>query len=263
MEAKIMEEIMEKHLKADASISLFFIGVDAIFYILILLILGCDFKSFSSPKQMLSQIILSDVLLRIYILYFNKFDYQLINEIIFSLFATFQFLLLNKILKKIFYIENSNNNTNNKDSIELKNPYLFAGLFLFLTFTFKLSKTVSVLQYCLSILVIFLYSYLIQAKINVFLNELESRKFDISCKKIQYNLTYLIGFYFVLFYLLKILSLFVEDKLYYSYTLMVCDIFKEGGKFLAFGLMMLLVNSYNKYIKDEDVDSSMDKGYIN
>ena len=46
MEARIINEIMEKHLKADATISLFFIGLDTLFYILILLLIGCGFRNF-------------------------------------------------------------------------------------------------------------------------------------------------------------------------------------------------------------------------
>lgn len=51
MEARIIHEIMEKHLKADATISLFFIGLDTLFYILILLLIGCGFKNFFLPSK--------------------------------------------------------------------------------------------------------------------------------------------------------------------------------------------------------------------
>jgi hypothetical protein len=40
MDEKILEEIKQKHLKADNTISLFFIGIDTIYFIIILVILG-------------------------------------------------------------------------------------------------------------------------------------------------------------------------------------------------------------------------------
>lgn len=258
MDANIIEEIMEKHLKADASISLFFIGLDTVFYILLLVTLGCDFKNFFSPKQTLSQVILLDVLLRIFGLYFNKFDYEIINEIVYSFFATIQFFLLNNILKKLFRDEYYDG----KESLEIKSPLLFSGMFLFLTFNLNLSKIASLLQCIIAILTIIGYSYYIQSRISLFLINLEGKRLHITCKNMQHNLAYLIALYFVLFYLLKIGLLFIEHKLYYSYMLMACDIFKEGGKFLLFGLMMLLVNSFNKFIKDEDREQSGDREYI-
>ena len=258
MDETIVQEIIEKHLKADASISLFFIGLDTLFFICILLFLGCDFKHFFSPKQMLSQIMLLDVLLRIFILYFNKFDYFIVNEIILSIFSTCQFFLLNKILKKFF----RDDYYDGKESLEIQSPYLFAAMFLFLTFNFNLSKLVSVLQYVLSIIAILAYSYYIKTRISLFLANLEHKKLDITCKNMQYNLAYLISFYFIIFFALKICNLFIGHKLYYSYMLMACDIFKEGGKFLLFTLMILLVHSFNKFVKDEDTETSGEKDYI-
>ena len=258
METKIINEIMEKHLKADATISLFFIGLDTLFYILILLLIGCGFKNFFSPKQMLSQVLLLDVLLRIFTLYFNKFEYELLNEVVFSFFSTLQFFYLNTILKKMF----KDDYYDGRESIEIKYPFLFSLVFLILTFSFKLPKIVSIVQYGIGILAVMAYAYYIQSRVSLFIHNLERKRFDISCKNISLNITYLIALYFIIFQALKICTLFIEHKLYYSYMLMACDIFKEGGKFLLFGLMIILVNSFNKFIKDEEGDNTIEKEEI-
>ena len=258
MEARIINEIMEKHLKADATISLFFIGLDTLFYILILLLIGCGFRNFFSPKQMLSQVLLFDVLLRIFSLYFNKFEYELLNELVFSCFSTVQFFYLNTILKKMF----KDDYYDGRESIEIKHPFLFSLTFLFLTFTLKVPKMVSIIQYSIGIIAVMAYAYYIQSRVSLFINNLERKRFDISCKNMSLNMTYLVALYFIIFQALKICTLFIEHKLYYSYMLMACDIFKEGGKFLLFGLMMILVNSFNKYIKDEEGENSVEKEEI-
>ena len=258
MEARIINEIMEKHLKADATISLFFIGLDTLFYILILLLIGCGFRNFFSPKQMLSQVLLFDVLLRIFSLYFNKFDYELLNEFVFSCFSTVQFFYLNTILKKMF----KDDYYDGRESIEIKHPFLLSLAFLFLTFTLKVPKMVSIIQYSIGIIAVMAYAYYIQSRVSLFINNLERKRFDVSCKNMSLNMTYLVALYFIIFQALKICTLFIEHKLYYSYMLMACDIFKEGGKFLLFGLMMILVNSFNKYIKDEEGENSVEKEEI-
>ena len=258
MEARIINEIMEKHLKADATISLFFIGLDTLFYILILLLIGCGFRNFFSPKQMLSQVLLLDVLLRIFSLYFNKFEYELLNELVFSCFSTVQFFYLNTILKKMF----KDDYYDGRESIEIKHPFLFSLAFLFLTFTLKVPKMVSIIQYSIGIIAVMAYAYYIQSRVSLFINNLERKRFDISCKNMSLNMTYLVALYFIIFQALKICTLFIEHKLYYSYMLMACDIFKEGGKFLLFGLMMILINSFNKYIKDEEGENSVEKEEI-
>ena len=258
MEARIINEIMEKHLKADATISLFFIGLDTLFYILILLLIGCGFRNFFSPKQMLSQVLLFDVLLRIFSLYFNKFEYELLNELVFSCFSTVQFFYLNTILKKMF----KDDYYDGRESIEIKHPFLFSLAFLFLTFTLKVPKIVSIIQYSIGIIAVMAYAYYIQSRVSLFINNLERKRFDVSCKNMSLNMTYLVALYFIIFQALKICTLFIEHKLYYSYMLMACDIFKEGGKFLLFGLMMILVNSFNKYIKDEEGENSVEKEEI-
>ena len=228
MDEKILEEIKEKHMRADSTISLFFISIDTIFYLTILTYLGCRFKNFFSPKQMLSNIILVDVLIRLLYIYFNSFDYVLLNEICFTCLSTVQFFLLNNIFKKIFKDEYYDGT----ETLEIQSPFLF--------------------QYVLAMIAIISYAYYIQSRINLLLNNMEKKGVEITCRKISVNLVYLIALYFIIFYGLKLCNLFIENKLYYSYLLMAGDIFKEGAKFLLFGFMILIIKSFNKFTKDFD-----------
>lgn len=255
MDEKILQEITEKHQKADAFICLFFSGVDVICFILILSLIGCNFKNFCSTKQKLAEIILVDVLYRVYSIYFNTFEYVLINEIILTCFATCQFYLINSILKKIF----RDDYYDGKESLEIKSPIIFCAIFYPLIFTFEISKIFSLVQYIFGILATLAYSYYIQTRVSLYLDNLEKKHARPTAKNIMVNLPYFIALYFVIFFVLKICSLYIENKLYCSYILMACDIFKEVGKYLSFGLMIFFVQSFNKYIKDEEVELPVEK----
>ena len=216
--------------------------MDFIFYILILTYLGCRFKSFFIPKQMLSNIILVDILIRLLYIYFNSFEYILLNEI-----------LLNNILKKMFKDEYYDGTA----SLEIQSPFLLSLIFFFLTFTFNLSKSLSIIQYILSIFAIISYAYYIQSRIYLLLNNMEKKRVETTCKKMSINSVYLIAFYFIIFYILKMCNLFIENKLYYSYILLGGDIFKEVSKFLLFGSMILLIKSFNRLTKEDDEEENV------
>ena len=257
MNPHIIEEIKEKHLRADSAISLFFIGIDTTFYITILIYLGCRFKNFFTPKQMLSNTILVDVFIRLLNIYYNNFDYNLTNELCFTFLATLQFFLVNNIFKKMF----KDDYYDGTETLEIKNPYLFSLIFFFLAFDFKLSKALSIIQYVLGIIAIISFSYYIKSRISLLFNNMEKKGVEITCKNMAINLFYLISLYFIISIALKLCNLFIVNTLYYSYILMAEDIFKEGAKFLLFGLMMIIIKSFNKFTKDSE-DISLDKESI-
>ena len=253
MKQKIIEEIKQKHIKADVSISLFFICVDTIFCISCLILLGCDIKNLFSSKQLLLYIIIIDILARIILIYFNQFDYSLLNEICFTLLATFQFFLLNKLFKRIF----RDDYYDGRESLEIKSPYFFAFIFFFLAFGFNISRAFSIIQYIITIVGIFVYTCYIQSRVSFIIENLERKQINVTCRRVSENLSYLIAMYFVIFYGFKIINLFIENKLYYSYILMAGDVFKEGGKFLVFTLIILLLLSFYKYTNDDDEDKDI------
>ena len=257
MNSNIIEEIKENHLRADSAISLFFIGIDTTFYITILIYLGCRFKNFFTPKQMLSNTILVDVFIRLLNIYFNNFDYNLANEICFTFLSTLQFFLLNSIFKKMF----KDDYYDGTETLEIKNPYLFSLIFFFLSFNFNLSKSLNIIQYVLGIIAILSLAYYIKSRIALMFDNMEKKGVAVTYKTMTINLFYLISLYFIIFIVLKFCNLFIENTLYYSYILMAGDIFKEGAKFLLFGLMMMIIKSFNKFTKDSE-DISLDKESI-
>ena len=251
----ILEEISQKHNKADAFISLFFAGVDVICYLLVLIILGCGFKNFFSPKQMITHILLVDVIYRIYSIYNNTFNYSIIDEIFLSFFSTVQFYLFNTILKKLFKDDYYEGN----ESIEIKNPLLFSIIFYPLSFTFNISKGLGIFQYLLAIMCLLAYLYYIQSRITLYLKYLDKKNAVFPGRIMANNLPYVIGGYYLIFFGIKIWILFIENELYYSYMLMACDIFKEVGKYLTFGLIIIIVSSFHKYYKEEENDIPVEK----
>ena len=102
MDPVIEEEIIKKHNEADAFISLFFAGLDAVCYIIILTLFGFDFKGISSPKQKLSLLIVLDAVLRIINMYTDEFSKYFIKELFFTLFSTIQFNMILSILNQVF-----------------------------------------------------------------------------------------------------------------------------------------------------------------
>jgi hypothetical protein len=251
----ILEEISQKHNKADAFISLFFAAVDVICYLLVLIILGCGFKNFFSPKQMITHILLIDVMYRIYSIYNNTFEYSIINEVFLSLFSTIQFYLFNSILKILFKDEYYDGN----ESIEIKYPLLFSIIFYPLCFTFDISKALGIFQYLLSIICILAYSYYIQTRISLYVKNFVKKQIAFSEPNLVNNLPYVIAGYFIIFFAIKIMTLFVQDKLYFSYLMMACDIFKEVGKYLTVGLLIIIVKLFNKGFKEEENDAPVVK----
>ena len=197
-----------------------------------------------------------DIILRVYSIYFNTFEYNFINELILSCFSTVQFYLLNNIFQIIFKDEHYDG----KESLEIKSPIFFCAIFYPLSFTFEISNSFSLIQYIIGIFAVLIYSYYIQTRVSLYLDNIEKKYASIGSKNILVNLPYFIALYFVIFFAFRICSLFIEHKLYYSYILMACDIFKEVGKYLTFGLVVFLIKSFNKYIKNEEIEIPVKKG---
>lgn len=251
----ILEEISDKHNKADAFISLFFAAVDVVCYLLVLIILGCGFKNFFSPKQMIMHILIIDVMYRIYSIYNNTFNYAIINEVFLSFFSTLQFCLFNNILKRIFKDEYYDGN----ESIEIKNPLLFSIIFYPISFNFNLSKGFGIFQYLLGMMLLLAYVYYIQSRISVYLKYLDKKQTTFPGRNLLNNLPFVIGGYYIIYLGFKIWILFIQNELYISYIMMICDIFKEVGKYLSLGLLIIMVSSFKKVNKEEESGIPVEK----
>jgi len=263
MNSKILSEIIEKHDTADSLISLFFALIDMIIYIIILFIFGCEFnKKFFSHRQKLSLLLILDAVLRIINLYITTFIYSVLKEIIITLIVTLQFYLMVLLLNQIF---TDKNNESLLESLEIKYPFLTSVAFFFLSFILNFSKAISFFKYILAIIALLGYGYYIDIKVNLFLKNVEKKNPYFPGQRFTSNIPQYIIIYFVIYYILKIFGLFIENKLYFSYMEMACDVFKEVGKYLSFSLVISIYYLFNKYIKEEDYDfaNSSNQGAVN
>ena len=255
MDPLIEEEIMRKHNQADAFISLFFAGLDAVCYIIILTLFGCDFRISSSPKQKLSLLIVLDAVLRIINMYSDEYSKYFIKEFFFTLFSTIQFGIVLSCLNQIF--EKSSDNSLDGD-LQIGNKCFLTTLFFILVFSFQSIftsyKLLSALQFICIIIGIFAMSKYLGGKIELFLANIVKKDSSFSGENFVNNMPFFISLYFIINYFFEIVSLFVNNKLYSSYMIMLCKIFKEVGKYLVFLLLIIVYHAFSKYISDSEDD---------
>ena len=155
MDQDIEEEIIRKHDQADAFISLFFAAIDTIFYIIILILFGWEFKNTFSPKQQLSLLIMLDAIIRIINLYATSFKYSFSTEFFTTCLATFQFYLIVNLLNLILI---DKRNPNYSENSGIRNINIYVCIFFFSSFVFNFSKIISLLQYICTIGAIILFA---------------------------------------------------------------------------------------------------------
>ena len=102
MNAMIEKEIKENHNTANSLLSLFFLGLDAIIYIILFTLFNCDLKNLSSAKQRLYYILTLDGFMRLIGIYLDVYNINIVQETTFTLIATLQFYLSLSILDLVF-----------------------------------------------------------------------------------------------------------------------------------------------------------------
>ena len=253
MDSDIEEEIIQKHNQADAFISFFFAAVDIIVFIIILIQFGCTFKKTCSLIQKLYGLIMLDGVIRIINLKISSFVYSFPKEILMSIFATIQFYLIINILFAIFEDKRNQNSSAGYMGI-IEDKILLLCCFFFGSIVFIFSKMFSLIQYVSCLFALFGFGYIMNKKTNLFLEGVSQKNKNFNAKYFIQNLLLFTGFYFFIHYVLKILSLFIENPLYCSYIQMTYDVFKEIGKYLAFIFVSIILYLFNKYIYTEDND---------
>jgi len=254
MNSIIDEEIKQNHNQAEAFISLFFAGLDAVTYIVILTLFGCEFKSLGSPQQKLSIFLLLDGILRIINMYSDAYAKTFVQEIVFTLVVSIQFYLSISMLEQVFTDKNNDSYLDNE--LHIKNKSLFSFIFFCLSFSFKGLLTshtlLSLIQYiCILISISVFYKY-IGNKIDLFLTNIQRKNSQFQGKNFINNLPFFVFLYFIIYYILQLCALMIENKLYESYMFMLCTIFKEVGKYLVILLLISIYHSFNKYVKEPD-----------
>jgi hypothetical protein len=251
MESVIDEEIIDNHNKAGAFISLFFLGLDAITYIITFTLFSCELKNFYAPKQKIYLFIILDGLLRLINIYVDAFRKSFVQEATFTLISTIQFYLALSLLDQIF--TDQRNDSYMASELQIRNINLFSFLFFCLVFSFKgilvSFGLISSIQYiCIFITLSVFYKY-INNKIDIYLTNIQKNNNQFTNKNFIINLPFFIYIYLVINYILRLFGLMSENKLYESYMAMICTIFKEVGKYLVILLMISLYNTFNKYVR--------------
>ena len=251
MESVIDEEIIDNHNKAGAFISLFFLGLDAITYIITFTLFSCELKNLYAPKQKIYLFIILDGLLRLINIYVDAFRKSFVQEATFTLISTIQFYLALSLLDQIF--TDQRNDSYMASELQIRNINLFSFLFFCLVFSFKgilvSFGLISSIQYiCIFITLSIFYKY-INNKIDIYLTNIQKNNNQFTNKNFIINLPFFIYIYLVINYILRLFGLVSENKLYESYMAMICTIFKEVGKYLVILLMISLYNTFNKYVR--------------
>lgn len=254
MNTLIESEIKENHNTANSLLSLFFLGLDAIIYIILFSLFSCDLKNLSSAKQRLYYIITLDGLTRLIGVYLDVYNINIVQETTFTLISTLEFYLALSILDLVF--SDPRNELYSENELRIKNKTLFSIIFFCLVFCFKGISSkyglLSTIQYvCIFITITIMYKYL-SNKIDIFLTNVEKKSNLFTTKIYMANIPFFIFLYLSINYILKLFSLMIDNKLYESYMSMICIIFKEVGKYLVVLLLICIYNIFEKYIKSSD-----------
>lgn len=255
MNSIIIEEIKQNHNQAEAFISLFFAGLDAVTYIVILTLFGCELKSLDSPKQKISIILLLDGILRIISMYSDAYTKSFTQEMVFTLIVSIQFYLSISMLEQIF--TDKSNDSYLENELHIRNKFLFSSIFFCLVFSFKgimeSYTLISLIQYIFILISLSVFYKYIANKIELFLTNISRKNNQFHGKNFINNLPFFVFLYFIIYYILQLCALLIDNKLYESYMIMICTIFKEVGKYLVILLLISIYHSFTKYVQDIDL----------
>ena len=243
----IEEEIIKKHVQAEVFISVFFILIDLFNYIIYLYIFQCKYKNDFPQKKNLSSFIFFDLILRIFKIFVHTFIYSLDKEIISTTLISIQFYFIIYSFNEIF--NDQTNYESSDNNLKIKYPLLLTILFYLFAFDINFFKIVSFIKYIGAIICIKYFYNFLEKKINLFFSNIIQKSPKFKEYYINY-LPFLISIYFSLFYLMRIINLLIENKLYYSYLEMISKIFVEVGKYLIFLLLFMIYFIFNKYLNN-------------
>jgi len=256
LEETILEEISQKHNEANAFISLFFAGSDAIIYIIILFLFGWEYKNSDSPKQKLSFLIILDAFLRIITVFTDVYSKSFIKELFFSSFAAIQFYTIIIFINQMF--NEKNHEYNLEINSEMGNAKLLTCIFFPLIFSFKAImssyKLLSIIQYTFIIVAAYIISNYVEKRMKNFFFIIMEKNAQFGNLIYISNFPYFISMYIMINYFIEILALLVSNNLLAVYIDMICLIFKESVKYLVIILLIMINYTFDKYSTYSDLD---------
>ena len=203
-------------------------------------------------------IILLDTIFRICQLFFASFINSLTNEIVSTILASFQFYVILILLNHILLNKNTHDLL---EKTEIKYPFPTTILFFCFSFTLKISKLISLIQYITAIIACIIYAYYVWGKIKIFSENIEKKKL-IPIKYLTESFLLYAVLNLIIYFILKIIMLIIEHPLYLSYTEVASDnVFKELAKYLSYCEVISIYYLFNKYLNEENYNEEKVKIY--
>ena len=240
MDVYVSEKDIDSFENADTILTFFLIFID----IIILLIYSFYLKSKNHTIKLLKLKLISlfaiDIIIRL--LYIKTYYHAntIFKEIFFSGMPTSQFFLILSFLEQILnniYFTNQIYSFKQVNSIELSFLF-FLFIFSYDKFSYSFSKHLCFLQSIINLGCVFkLYEYL-RDIILIIVEGINNNKIEISfIYSFIKNLPLSSLELYVIFYCLKIISLFIENSLYLIYIKIIILIVKEASKYFVFFIL--------------------------
>lgn len=256
---EIEEIIIQRHNKAEAIMSLFHMGVNVLLFYLSINKLGYDPVNKSSPKNKIFIFIILDIFFRATNVLTSSINYSFTKEIFINCITSTQLYIIIIFLNQIFLNKKLDFSS---DANEIKNPHFAALFFYMLSFKIDYSKYFSLFQnVIISIIAPGYVFYVSNIAKNFFENfKNPKQKFEVGNYTIIFPI--FIALYFFIYYLLKIVILMVDFKLYISYLDLASLIFKEAGKYLSLYVIFVIYQITMRYINKGEANYTTNDTYV-
>jgi len=262
MDAYVNEDDLDSFETGEIILTIIFIILDILILFISFILLKSKIENIKSLKLKFFSLVSIDIIIRILFIKTYYLPDYLLKEAFFTIMPTFQFYLIISFLNQLlnFYqLKNENN------SIEYTNSYELSILFFLFSFSYdkfsySFSKHLCFLQCFINLgLIIKLYEYLKNILLDI-IEKIEHKDYQ---RKIIYsfikNLPLSSLEFFIFFYLLKIISIFIENSSYLIYIRIILIIVKETSKYFVFFILGSIIfvsdrNSERKIIAEENIN---------
>ncbi len=262
MDAYVNEDDIDSFETGDIILTIIFIILDFLILLIFFILLKSMDENIKLLKLKLFSIVSIDIITRILIIKTYYIPNDLFKEVFFSVMPACQFHLILSFLNQLlndYQSKNKNNSTEKVSSYELSILF-FLFTFSYDKFSYSFSKHLCFLQCFINLgLIIKLYEYLKSIVLEIIEN-IENKDYQ---RKMIYlfikNLPLSSLEFFIIFYLLKIFSIFVENSSYLIYIRIIIIIVKETSKYFAFFIIGAILfvsdkNSERKIVADESIN---------
>lgn len=266
MDVYVSEKDIDSFENADNILTFFLTFLDIIILLIYLLHLKSENHAIQLLKLKLISIFAIDIIIRL--LYIKTYYHanNIFKEIFFSGMPTSQFYLILSFLDQILnniYISNTKYIVKQVNSIELSFLF-FLFIFSYDKFSYSFSKHLCFLESIINLGCVFkLYEYL-RDIILIIVEGINNRKVEISLiYSFIKNLPLSSLEFYVIFYCLKIISLFIENSLYLIYIKIIILIVKETSKYFVFFILGSIIFILTKYYNNKNPSDNTGINNIN